>query len=82
MIRIAKCESHMRQFGADGQALRGEVNPKDRGLFQINEDYHLAEARKAGMDILTTDGNIAFARALYERNGTRDWISSEHCWRT
>lgn len=86
MYRIAACESTgsvsgvPRHFGPDGNVLRGKINPKDVGVFQINEFYHQADALKAGIDIHTVEGNIKWARKLYERNGTRDWNWSKHCW--
>lgn len=73
MADIASCESRFRQFNTDGSVYRGRANPHDIGLFQINETYHLKEATKLGMDIYTLEGNIAFAKVLYKRNGTRDW---------
>jgi hypothetical protein len=73
MSDIASCESRFRQFNLDGSVYRGRANPHDIGLLQINETYHLEEATKLGMDIYTLDGNVAFAKVLYERNGTRDW---------
>ena len=80
MVRIAYCESRVRQFNPDGTVHRGRINPKDAGVFQINEPWHLASANRLGMDIYTLDGNIAYARHLYERNGTRDWKWSRRCW--
>jgi hypothetical protein len=80
MVRIAKCESRLRQYGSNGEALRGEQNPLDRGLFQINEKYHLKNAIDMGIDIHTPEGNILYARYLYDRNGTRDWAWSQKCW--
>ena len=80
MLRIAYCESRFRQFNPDGSVFRGELNPKDTGLFQINERYHLAEAQKLGLDIYTTSGNIAYARILYDSQGTVPWNWSKGCW--
>lgn len=86
MYRIAACESTgsvsgtPRHFDSDGSVLRGKINPRDVGVFQINETYHEADAKAAGIDIHTVAGNIAWARVLYERNGTRDWNWSKHCW--
>jgi hypothetical protein len=82
MLRIARCESELHQFEDDGSVHRGEINPRDTGLFQINETYHLAQSRRLGMDIYTLAGNIAYARYLYDRNGTRDWNWSRSCWGT
>ena len=80
MVAVARCESKFRQWGEDGEALRGVINNKDRGIFQINEIYHLNPALKIGIDILTTEGNIEYAKILYEQSGTRPWDWSRACW--
>jgi hypothetical protein len=80
LIDIARCESRFRQFDKDGDVLRGEKIPADVGVMQINERYHASKAKKLGYDIYTTEGNMAFARYLYEREGARPWLSSSHCW--
>lgn len=80
MIAIARCESKFRQWGSDGEALRGEINSHDRGIFQINEIYHLNPALKVGIDILTAQGNIEYAKILYEQSGTQPWDWSKSCW--
>ena len=80
MVRIAWCESRFRQHDSDGSVLRGKVNPRDRGVFQINEPWHLETANRLGFDIYSLDGNIGYARHLYERRGTADWKWSRPCW--
>ena len=80
MIEIAKCESHFRQLDQDGEIHRGVVNNADVGVMQINEFYHLDRAEKGDYDIYTLPGNLAYARDLYEREGTRPWASSKACW--
>ena len=47
---------------------------------QINEYYHLNEAIDRGFDIYSIEGNAAYARDLYERQGLRPWKSSSKCW--
>ena len=79
MRLIAQCESSMRQFNPDGSVLRGRVNPKDVGLFQINEYYHLADSIRLGYDIYTLEGNIGYAEHLVETQGFRPWIHSNNC---
>lgn len=79
-LAISKCESGIRQFDKDGKVLSGIVNPLDKGLFQINEHYHLATSIKMGLDIHTVEGNIKYAKYLYSRNGTNDWLASKGCW--
>ena len=80
LIDVARCESKFRQFDADGNVLRGKINTGDIGLMQINEGYHAEAAAKLGVDINTIEGNAAYARYLYEREGTQPWISSSKCW--
>lgn len=80
MVEIARCESRFRQLDAHGNVLRGEQNPLDVGVFQINEKYHLADSKKMGLDIHTLKGNIEYARYLYDNQGTKPWNWSKPCW--
>lgn len=80
MASVATCESQMHQFKPDGTILRGRVNNKDVGVLQINEDYHLKTSRELGFDIYTLEGNVAYGKYLYEKNGVRDWLASSDCW--
>ncbi len=80
MAVISGCESHYRQYDSDGNIYRGEVNNKDVGLMQINEHYHLEDAKALGYNIYTIEGNLAFARYLYNHEGTAPWDSSGYCW--
>ncbi len=77
---IAFCESTNRQFAKNGSVLRGQTNPEDVGVFQINEKYHLERSRALGFDISTTEGNIDYAMWLMKREGTKHWNSSKKCW--
>lgn len=81
MNKIAFCESELRQYSDDGSVLRGWQNPKDVGIFQINEKYHLETSIRLGFDIYTKEGNIAYAKHLYNKNGTKDWSASAYCWK-
>ena len=80
MIEVARCESHFRQLDSDGEIHRGQVNPLDVGVMQINEHYHLDKSIKDEHDIYTLEGNTAYARDLYDRQGTGPWNSSKPCW--
>lgn len=80
MVHIAWCESRLRQFGEDGLVLQGDVDPDDTGAFQINKWFHLKTAQGLGINVDTLPGNIAYARYLYDKNGTWDWRWSRHCW--
>jgi hypothetical protein len=82
MIDVCECESEFRQYREDGTLLVSRwINPKTKrrgssatGVCQITYMNHYAEWSKSpDTDITTLEGNLAFARKLYERNGTRDW---------
>lgn len=87
LAEVARCESHFTQFTKSGQVLRGRAVAEDVGVMQINETYHLAESKKLGINIYTLDGNLAYARHLYESKdeggkglGSRPWLASSKCW--
>ena len=79
-IEIARCESNLSQYSNDGSIVRGRVNPKDVGVFQINEDYHLRQSQERGFDIYTTRGNIEYAISLLKKSGSKPWSASKPCW--
>ncbi len=81
MKLIASCESHYRQTTLDGKVYRGEQVPADVGVMQVNESYHSATAKKLGLDLHTLEGNLMYARYLYERQGTTPWNASAKCWK-
>lgn len=80
MIEIARCESKFRQYADSGNPLYGGYGGKMVGVFQVYSDIHASFARSLGMDIETLDGNMQYAKYLYEREGTKPWISSFPCW--
>lgn len=81
MIQIARCESHFRHTLADGSVLQGKVDSADTGVMQINRRYHHSEAEKLGLDITVLEDNMAYARHLYEKQGTQPWSASSSCWK-
>ena len=80
MAEIARCESRFKQFDNDGSIHRGTGNRSDLGVMQVNEYYHGKTARTLGLDLYTIQGNVAYAKYLYGKEGTRPWISSSPCW--
>jgi len=80
LAEIAKCESTFRQYSSSGEVIKGRVNKSDVGVMQINKYYHLKQAEKLGYDLHTIEGNMAYAKALYDREGTKPWNSSSKCW--
>ncbi|MEK7551932.1 MAG: hypothetical protein AAB534_00800 [Patescibacteria group bacterium] len=81
MVEIARCESTFRQINSKGEVLRGVVNSRDVGVMQINERFHGDTAEKMNVDIYSIDGNLEYARHLYEKQGTKPWKASEKCWK-
>jgi len=81
LVLVARCESHFRQFDKNGRVLRGAVNKGDIGVMQINEYYHGDKAEELGYDLYTIEGNLAYARFLYDHEGLTPWLSSSKCWK-
>jgi hypothetical protein len=82
LVEIARCESNFKQFDKDGNIIRGEKNNADVGVMQINEKYHDATAKVLGYDLHTIAGNIAYAKHLYDEQGSKPWSASKKCWST
>lgn len=79
MIEIARCESEFLQYGKSGRPLHGGTGTMI-GLFQISEILHRDAAENYDWDIDTPEGNMSYARHLYEKSGTAPWLASKHCW--
>lgn len=79
MAAIASCESQFKHFNKDGTVVK---NPKSTaiGAFQIMSSIHDPIADKLGLDITTIQGNAAYARYLYDKQGTKPWNASKACW--
>lgn len=80
LAEIAKCESTFRQYDSKGEVIRGVVNKSDVGVMQINKYYHLKQAEKLGYDLHTVEGNMAYGKLLYDKEGTKPWNASSKCW--
>lgn len=80
LAKIASCESQYRQFSSGGNVLRGREVYEDVGVMQINETYHKAIAQNLGYNILSLDGNLAYAKYLYDHQGASPWSASKSCW--
>jgi hypothetical protein len=78
--RICECESNLNHYNESGGVLRGRENRDDVGICQINRHYHGEDAEALNMNIYTKEGNIAFAKYLYDKYGTDPWIWSKPCW--
>ena len=80
LVEVARCESEFRQFNKDGSVLRGRAVADDIGVMQINEMYHGTTAKNLGIDIYTLEGNVAYAKYLHNKYGTKPWSASKPCW--
>lgn len=80
MVEIARCESTFRHELADGSILQGRVDPADTGVMQINKRYHENTAVAMELDLDDVYHNMAYARYLYETQGTQPWSASMPCW--
>lgn len=79
MIPIALCESRFRQYTDSGNVLDGGSGGMI-GIYQISKSVHEAFAKLLGYDINTAEGNMGYARYLYQKEGTNPWMSSFQCW--
>jgi len=80
MVAIAGCESQFRQYDANGNVLHNTAGSSAVGLFQIMDSVHSEAAADLGIDIYTTQGNMAYAQYLYQTRGTAPWSASKACW--
>lgn len=80
--QICSCESGLEQFvkGSTTTVLRGNQNPKDVGICQINEKYHKERSISLNYDINTMAGNVGYAKYLYNTEGAKPWVWSQACW--
>ena len=81
LVEIARCESSFRQVDENGKVLVGKVNKGDIGIMQINKYYHAQKALELGFDLNTLEGNMGYAKYLYDKEGVKPWISSKPCWK-
>jgi hypothetical protein len=83
LLKIAECESGGKQFYSDGRVVLNvnKDGSADVGMYQINLRYHGAELARMKLDVINSEeDNEAYAKHLYQRNGTADWQASKHCW--
>lgn len=80
LVQIARCESTFQHTLADGTVLKGRVDSADTGVMQINTRYHGDTAAELGLNLNDIYHNMAFARFLYETQGTQPWSASQSCW--
>jgi hypothetical protein len=75
MIEVAKCESSFRQYTDGGSVFRGGAGGEMVGVFQFYGSVHAVTALTLGFNIDTLEGNVGYAKHLYESSGTDPWKS-------
>lgn len=80
MVEIARCESKFRHYTDGGVVLRGGAGGDMVGVFQFYEAVHAAQAATLGLNLATLEGNLAYAKHVYDTQGTTPWNSSRLCW--
>jgi hypothetical protein len=80
LVAVAWCESRFRQVDKNGEIHRGLVNSDDIGVMQINLMYHAEEALKHELNLYTLEGNMAYAKVLFDKQGLQPWSASKPCW--
>ncbi len=80
LVEIARCESTLRHYHDNGKVVQGIVDKRDTGVMQINTYYHGETAEKLGLDLQSLDGNVAYAKYLYGKYGSKPWSASKPCW--
>lgn len=86
MIPIIRCESNFRHYESDGSVLKNHEGSSAVGIAQILSSKHPdpkvlkvynrrhnADLQVSDLDIMSVEGNLGYALALYKVRGTRDW---------
>lgn len=75
MVEVAKGESGLQQWHKDGSLVKGRVDPRDSGLFQINSGHWDAEAKRLGLDYKNNiEDNVKMARHIANTQGITAWV--------
>ena len=75
MIQVARGESGLKQWHADGRVVRGVVDNDDTGLMQINNRYWGDEAKRLGLDYENSIiDNVRMARHIKDTQGITAWV--------
>ena len=80
MVAVAHCESGLRHLDTNGDVLRGKVDPRDTGLFQINKYWNGKLANQLGLDLEKVEDNIIMAWVILQTQGMDAWKPSKSCW--
>lgn len=73
MIDTISRESGFIHFNPDGSVLQGKINPRDRGLHQINLDESADEIKEANCYVEELNCNFKVALLIYKKHGLKKW---------
>jgi hypothetical protein len=79
LAEVARCESHFKHYTPDG-VLMNKQGSSATGVMQLMAIYHEETAESLGWSIRDLEGNLAYARWLYDREGLQPWEASRYCW--
>ena len=68
MVAVIGCESNFVHYQSDGTVIRGREDKRDSGVAQINTHYH------PNVNVDDFWENIAYARQLYDKEGSTPWV--------
>jgi hypothetical protein len=80
LVGIARCESRFRQYNQNGSPLYNAGGSSAVGVMQIMSSAHNRRAKSLGFDIKTLEGNVGYAKVLYQEQGKQPWKASRRCW--
>ena len=73
MVRVASCESGLKQFTQSGQVVMSHT--RDFGLMQINEKVWDVKAKELGLNYKNSlEDNLKMARHIYDVQGKKAWV--------
>lgn len=81
--KIMWCESRQYENKAINENKRddGSVWSLDIGRWQINDYWHQETMKSMGWDIYDDHDNVSYGFYLLNKEGTRHWNASKHCWK-
>jgi len=80
--KIIACESQYKQGNTHKNLQEdGTVWSTDWGYWQINDYWHLDEAKSQGYDIrYNWQHNLEYGFKMLKSEGTTPWNASKYCW--
>ena len=78
--KISFCESSGKHFDGNGEVLRGEIDPRDTGKFQISSFYFGDAAEAIELDLEDPEDNEKMALWIFNNYGSVPWVKSFDCW--